>query len=517
MIKTQRREVVISMRLKNIARNSFFSLISQLILILIGFFSQRTMNLIMGEELVGMNSVISNVIAILSVSELGIASAIVYHLYTALANQDKEIIISLMNLYRRAYYIFAIIITVLGFSIMPLMHLFLRENSFSLSYIRIIYSLWLIRTVLSYLLSYKRSILIADQKEYIVSIIMLLMNVFNYGSIIIILRLWQNYILALSFNIFVEVVFNSWIIYYVNKTYPFLKEFRKKTLDKNIVENIFHDIKNIFISHLSSKLLVSTDNLIMSSFINVTIVGRYSNYSLMTQSISNIMISLSNSIQPSIGNMFTEGKKEKDYQALRQITFIFFFLASFCSAGLLSLMSKFVSDFWLTKDYQLSKEIVAFLVINCYCFIISLPTAMMMTLSGMFDKERSISVLYAAVNLIISLAFVKPLGVTGVLIGTTASYLVQIIFRIRIFFKNYLHRSSIEYIIDMIQYAILSVVETILCYIVVELVYQQGKWNRLLLGILICILMPNIINFSIYIKSWRWKSIISMIRDMIKN
>lgn len=505
-----------SMRLKNIVRNSFFSLISQCTLIIIGFFSQRTMNLIMGEELVGMNSVISNVIAILSVSELGIASAIVYHLYGALANQDKEAITSFMNLYRRAYYIFAVVITILGFCIMPFMHLFLRENSFSLAYIRLVYSLWLIRTVLSYLLSYKRSILIADQKEYIISIVMLLINVFNYGSIIIILKLWQNYVLALIFNIFVEVVFNSWIIYYVNKKYPFLKEFRKKPLEKNIIIVIFNDIKNIFISRLSSKLLVSTDNLIMSSFINVAIVGRYSNYSLMTQSISNIMLSLSNAIQPSIGNMFTEENRKKDYQALRQITFIFFFLASFCSAGLLSLMSKFVSDFWLTKDYRLNREIVIFLVINCYCFIISLPTAMMMTLSGMFDKERNVSVLYAVVNLIISLALVKPLGVVGVLIGTTASYLVQIVFRIQIFFKSYLHRNGIEYIIDMIQYSILSAAETAVCYIIVEFIYQQGKWSRLLLGILICIFIPNIINCLIYIKSWRWNSIFNMIRNMLK-
>ena len=145
------------MRLKNIFRNSFFALLSQLLLILIGFVSQRVMNLTMGEELVGMNSVISNIIGILSVSELGISTSIVYHLYKALADKDDEKIASLMNLYRRAYYIFAVVITFSGLCVMPFVHLFLRDNSFSLSYIRLIYSLWLMRTVLSYLLSYKNS------------------------------------------------------------------------------------------------------------------------------------------------------------------------------------------------------------------------------------------------------------------------------------------------------------------------------------------------------------------------
>ena len=211
------------MRIKNIFRNSFFSLLSQFILIFVGFFSQRVMNLTMGEALIGMNSVISNIIAILSVSELGIASAIVFHLYDALAQQDEEKIASLMNLYRRAYYIFAAAITAMGLCILPFVHLFFKENVFSLSYIRLIYFLWLVRTAFSYLLSYKRSILIADQKEYIVSIVTLLINVFNYGLVIVILELWQNYQLALFLNIIVEAVLNNWIIRYVNKKYPYLK------------------------------------------------------------------------------------------------------------------------------------------------------------------------------------------------------------------------------------------------------------------------------------------------------
>ena len=50
------------MRIRNLFRNSFFSMLSQFALLILGFFSQRAMNLYMGAELVGMNGVISNVI-----------------------------------------------------------------------------------------------------------------------------------------------------------------------------------------------------------------------------------------------------------------------------------------------------------------------------------------------------------------------------------------------------------------------------------------------------------------------
>ena len=82
------------MKIKSLFKNSFFSLLSQLVLLLFGFLSQRAMNLYIGTELVGMNGVISNVIAMLSVTELGISTAIVYHLYSAIVHQDdKEIAI----------------------------------------------------------------------------------------------------------------------------------------------------------------------------------------------------------------------------------------------------------------------------------------------------------------------------------------------------------------------------------------------------------------------------------------
>ena len=505
------------MRLKNVFRNSFFSLMSQFVLIIMGFFSQRVMNLIMGEALVGMNSVIANIIGILSVSELGIASAIVFHLYRALAVQDQEEIASLMNLYRRAYYIFAVVISVAGLCVMPFVHMFLRENDFSLSYIRWIYFLWLARTVLTYLLSYKRSILIADQREYIVSIVTLVINLLNYGCVIFIVLLWQNYQLALFLNIVVESLLNIWIIRYVNKRYPFLKRYRKKLSEKGLVTIIFGDIKNIFVSRLSSKLLVSTDNLIISSFISVVTVGLYANYSLIVQAVMNVMLALAGAVQPTVGNLFTEHDQNKNHQVLRQMGFVFFLLAAFCSASLMSLASIFVTDFWLAESYRLSVEIVICCVANTYLFIMNLPTFIVMTVSGMFDKERNISVLYAAVNLVISLILVRPLGVVGVLIGTFASYLVQLVFRIHFFFSNYLFKSSAGYVTDMVQYGALAILETVLTYWTVRIVYQGGGLMRFILAMFICLCIPNIINLLIYMKSWRMQSIVHMIKDMGRN
>ena len=203
-------------------------MLSQFALLILGFFSQRAMNLYMGAELVGMNGVISNVINILSVTELGISTAIVYHLYGALARKDEAEIASLMNLYRKAYHVFAVLVFAAGMAVLPFIHLFMKNNSYSLSYIRVLYAMWLVRTVLSYLLTYRKSLLIADQKEYIASITGLILNVVSYLAIILLVTWEQNYLLALGIGTVTEVVLNIWISWYVEQKYPFLRQRRKE-------------------------------------------------------------------------------------------------------------------------------------------------------------------------------------------------------------------------------------------------------------------------------------------------
>jgi len=503
------------MRIKNAFRNSFFSVISQIILIAVGFFSQRTMNLRMGEDLVGMNSVISNILALISVSELGIATAVVFHLYSALDSKNEREIASLMNLYRKAYYIFAGVIMVLGMIVLPFIHVFLKENSYPVSYIRIIFFLWLMRTVFSYLLSYKRSILIADQQEYVVSIALLLANTLNYTLIIVIIEVSGNYILALSLNILVEAIMNVWIGHYVNRKYSFLDRLRKEPLERSVVKKITGDIKNIFVTQLSAKVLISTDSLIMSSFISVGIVGLYSNYTMITQSITNIVEAFSNALQPSVGNMFIERNHKKEYEVLRQINFLFFIGTAFAAVSLFALMTPFVSDVWLGEAYALEVSIILWCVINFYTRTISMPLSMMMEVTGLFQKERNLSIVVVIVNLVVSIVLVFEFGVVGVLIGTFLSYIIQLVVRIHVLLKEYMGVSCRIYLWDILQYTVLTVLEVFFVVQLKSAFYREDSlWSFVaLMGL--CVLLPNGINLLVYCRSWRFKSCIQMLKSVI--
>ena len=504
------------MRIKNLFRNSFFSMVSQFALLILGFFSQRAMNLYMGAELVGMNGVISNVINILSVTELGISTAIVYHLYGALARKDEHEIASLMNLYRKAYRIFAVIVFTAGMLLLPLIHLFMKNNSYSLTYIRILYAMWLIRTVLSYLLTDRKSLLIADQKEYIASIAGLILNVVSYLAIILLVTYQQNYLPALGIGIVTEVMLNIWINWYVERKYPFLHQLRKEKGSSFFKELILKDLKNVFISRVSDKMLNCTDNLIISGFIGVGTVGRYANYSMITQAIINILTILANTIQPTIGDYFTEKNYRRNYEILRQLTFVFFCISSVVAAGLFSLITPFICDIWLSPAYELGWGTAVLCIVVLLIKIMGLPLSLMMGVTGLFEKEKNTGASSAVLNLVVSLALVRPYGMTGVLLGTLLSYLLQICYRYVIFFRDFLEmkEESIRYARDLGEYTAVMILEVAVTRRIIPLIYGNGGMTPFIFCFVLCILVPLALNGVFFGRGWRLQSIVKMVRGM---
>ena len=61
-----------------------------------------------------------------------------------------------------------------------------------------------------------------------------------------------------------------------------------------------------------------------------------------------------------------------------------------------------------------------------------------MGVTGLFEKEKNVGASSALLNLIVSLALVKPYGMAGVLLGTLLSYLLQILYRYIIYFRDFL-------------------------------------------------------------------------------
>ena len=112
-----------------------------------------------GMEGVGLNGLLTNVVAVLSLADMGISASIIFHMYKPLANGDENQLSKLMNFYRDVYRIIAAAILAIGLCLMPFMKYIVHDVSYTDGYVRLIYFLYLLHTVTTYLFAYKRSLL----------------------------------------------------------------------------------------------------------------------------------------------------------------------------------------------------------------------------------------------------------------------------------------------------------------------------------------------------------------------
>ena len=153
------------MRTENSLKNIFSSFASNIILNIIKFICRIIFVKIIGEVYLGVNGLLSNVLGLLSLAELGIGTAINYSLYKPVADNDKPKIKSLMNFYKKAYHIIALTILIIGLILLPCLPFFIKDTK-GIENLNIIYIIFLFNQVIGYLYSYKRTLIIADQKSY---------------------------------------------------------------------------------------------------------------------------------------------------------------------------------------------------------------------------------------------------------------------------------------------------------------------------------------------------------------
>ena len=123
---------------------------------------------ILGAEYLGVSSIFANILSLLSLTELGIGTAMIYALYKPIADKDTKKIASYMRVYGKAYRTVGLVVFGLGLALMPFLKIVIREQLTISENLYVLYMLFLSSTAISYFYSYKGSILIANQKNYIV-------------------------------------------------------------------------------------------------------------------------------------------------------------------------------------------------------------------------------------------------------------------------------------------------------------------------------------------------------------
>lgn len=475
-------------RVQKSAKNVFWGLITYCITLILTFVNRTVFIQFLKVEYLGCNGLFGNILSMLSLAELGIGAAIVYSLYKPLAEDDIKSVQAYMNTYKNAYWLIAGIIAVVGLCLVPVLP-YIVDQDMEIGYgeLRIIYTLFLLNTVLSYFFAYKRSLLSAAQYEYINSLNNTVFAILRNLLQVVLLFFTRSYYVYLGVTIVCTLISNYVISRKCDQIFPYLKKNnekldkpRKKQLYKYVLAQSSHKVGGIVVS--------GTDNLLVTTMVTngLYMVGLYSNYVMVISSIRGVISIIFSSLTGSIGNLNTENDIGKRKKVFDDIFFATHILYSFSAICIFCLIQDFIT-LWLGESYTLNLAIVLVVLLNYVIGGLRTPCQIYNTTLGLFWNDRFKPWIEAAINLIASIVLIKFFGMVGVFLGTLVSTLATSLWiEPYLLYKHGFKMKLIKYFAVYLKYCIQFVFVGLIAYYISKIIPCESWIMWIVKAILIC-------------------------------
>ncbi len=503
-------------RTKNSMRNIIVSIVMMLISFLVTFVYRRLFVEVFDVQYLGVTSLFSSVLTLLSLAELGFGAAVMYALYKPMLDQDELKIAQIIKYFKKVYYIIAFIVLVIGFAIIPLLPYIIKDMPNNLDpNAYVMYVFYLAGAVLSYFNAYKTTLLQADQKEYIIKSVSTVISVGSRILIILLLLFIKSFYVVLIIENSVNIITNIVLTIIINKKYPFLKK-KTENLSDNMRKSIKKYTASMFTHKLGGIILNITDILLISIFFGATSNGYYANYLLLTTSINSVINVFFSGMQASLGQCVAENNQEKTFELFRIINLICSWIAFFTTIGIMFVSKSFVI-LWLGKEYIIDDFL---LLMICLAFLLenmSRSSGLFISATGVFNKTAYLSIVYAFSNFGFSCLFIWLIGMPGVFLGTVVARLI--VFPVE---NYYLCKYGIKIkVIEFYKRLLLQIFVGMLGFFALyglSLIRIESNILMLIFRLLMVMIVPNIIFIIGYCKTIELKSIFVILKlDKIIN
>lgn len=393
----------------------------QLITILMQFVIRTVFVQTLGKSYLGISGLFSNILSMLSLAEMGIGSAIVFKLYEPIALNDQRRIAVLMKFYKTVYRLIGLAIAVVGIALIPFLPSLIKDydrlQTLNLN-ATFVFLLYLFDSVSSYLFfAYKSALIKADQKEFYINVIGYIFTIALGIVQIACLTLFKSFVLYVVIMICKTICQNLVVARFAEKKYPFIKEKGSEKIDKNEAKGIFKDCGALFIYKVNNVVVKSTDNIVLSAFIGLESIALYSNYYIFFTTINLLYVKLYNSVGHSIGNLHTTHDIKKEYSVFETVMLIAAILGGTVFVGIFAVSNEFVLT-WIGSDWVIPQPFALLLGLELFTGSFKQATAKYRTAYGLFRQGWLRPLFSMIINLIISIALVRPFGIVGVLTGT---------------------------------------------------------------------------------------------------
>lgn len=499
-------------RTTNSIRNTYSGLINRCINLLIPFLIRTIIIKKLGSEYLGLNGLFTSVIQVLNLTELGIGNALVFSMYKPISQNDEDTIRSLLFLYKKIYRVIGIVVLVVGLLILPFLpHIIdmdaLEGTTINVYYLFLIY---LSNSVGTYwFFAYRKSILIAFQRQDVISKVDSVVHLLMYIVQIAILYMCPDYYVYILMLPLFTLIDNGMAAMFANKLFPFIRKRTSRT--EASIKPILAHIKYLIGHKIGAIIISSADSIVISAFLSMNTLTTYGNYFYVITALNGFINVGYNAVLAGVGNSIITETKDKVYSLFKDLSFILFYIVSFCSTCLFCLYQPFML-IWMGSEFMFPTSTVVLLVLYYYTWQIRVMGLNFKDAAGMWKNDALKPYVGMLINLLLNMILVQIVGVNGVLIATiVVMTCVYFPWETKVLFRDLFIHKSKSYVLRESVYFVITVFTCLVTFYVTDMITVDSIWTFCLrciatvvvsniLLIVCCIKMPEFRNMFIRIK-----------------
>lgn len=409
-------------RTQNAMRNIIWGIANKVSALLIPFLVRTVMIYSLGSEYLGLNSLFTSILQVLSLAELGVGSAMVYAMYKPVATNDTETICALLKLYRTMYRIIGLIIVAAGLILMPFLRHFISGDIPSDVNLYFLFIIYIVNTAGSYFLyGYQVSILNAHQRNDIPSKVMMVISTLKSLLQILILVFFQSYYAYVILVPITTITANCISAHLARKMYP--QYTCRGTISPELAKKIKGKIIALFAVKITTVIYNSVDSIVISAFLGLVVLAKYNNYYYIMNALTSIVVVVFSSITSTIGNSIITETAEKNYRDYMNLSFINAWIIGWFSVCLFCLYQPFMK-LWVGEALMFDQKMVLCFCLYFYVHQLKSVQSAYKDAAGLWKEDMWRSYAANLFNLLANLILVQKIGVYGVLISTILALLV---------------------------------------------------------------------------------------------
>lgn len=505
-------------RTKNALRNMVAGSVNKVVTLILPFVLRTILIRVLGNEYAGLNSLFVSILDVLNMAELGVSTAIVYCMYKPIAQDNKEEICALLNLFRKLYFTIGIIVLGIGIAIMPFLKYLIKDSYPSDINLYVLYAIYLFNSCSSYFfLGYRSSIISAHQRLDVTQTIATIVKGIMYIVQMVVLVCFESYYLyAVMLPVF-TILINLLTAYQSKKLFP--QYVCRGNVTGEAKKDLTEKVSGLMISRLCAITRNSFDSIFVSAYLGLTLTAIYANYYFIMASVISILAIIVQAVLAGVGNSIQTETVEQNYNDLKRFNFMYLWISGICTVCLLCLYQPFMF-LWMGAENML--PISSVILFCAYFFLLTMGDmqSIYYNAAGLWWHYRKCTIVEALLNLLLNYILVQIWGLNGVIAGTLISlFLVNFLYAERLVFKFYFKNGkTLQFYMLQIKYAIVTALVCGITYLICNLFSYNDQGScviALIVRGVLCIVIPSLLFYCIYRRSEEFHSAKKWISEKI--